>query len=154
MRSLRNRRKKTITLPEITLTPLIDTALTLLIIFMVTTPMIQHSLKVKLPQGGNAQQAGSKAKPFTVTITKDNEIFVNDKKATSETVLSMLDSQKKEYEQQNIQYENKVWVRADGGSITEKFLGVVNILQSHNNDPLSQDKYVIAVAMEKPTQNA
>ena len=51
-RSLRrSRRSSSMGIPEITLTPLIDTALTLLIIFMVTSPMINNGIKVDLPQG-------------------------------------------------------------------------------------------------------
>lgn len=45
----RGRGSRTVTLPEVPLTPLIDTALTLLIIFMVTAPMMRHGLKIELP---------------------------------------------------------------------------------------------------------
>ena len=85
VRSTRNRRKKSFAQPEITLTPLIDTALTLLVIFMVTTPMINNSLKVDLPQG-NAREAGSKPpeivvrisrQPNTQTNTFENVVYIN-----------------------------------------------------------------------------
>jgi biopolymer transport protein TolR len=36
-------------MPEVSLTPLIDTALTLLVIFMITTPMMNNVIKVELP---------------------------------------------------------------------------------------------------------
>ncbi len=45
------RRKSAHQTPEISLTPLIDTALVLLVIFMIATPMMQNSLKVNLPKG-------------------------------------------------------------------------------------------------------
>ena len=35
---------------EINLTPLVDVMLVLLIIFMITMPVIQHSIKINLPQ--------------------------------------------------------------------------------------------------------
>ena len=45
------RRRQMVSMKEISLTPLIDTALTLLIIFMITAPMMQNSIKVQLPKG-------------------------------------------------------------------------------------------------------
>ena len=38
-------------MPEISLTPLIDTALVLLVIFMVATPIMKNSLTIDLPKG-------------------------------------------------------------------------------------------------------
>jgi len=55
MNRVRKRRTRRFAMPELTLTPLIDTALTLLVIFMVTAPMVQNSIKVDLPQG-NAKE--------------------------------------------------------------------------------------------------
>ena len=48
-----SRRRKSNFIPEITLTPLIDTALTLLVIFMITTPIMKNSLKVSSPEVKN-----------------------------------------------------------------------------------------------------
>ena len=48
-------RREPLRLPEITLVPLIDTVLTLLIIFMLTAPMMRMSLKVDLPDSKTAQ---------------------------------------------------------------------------------------------------
>lgn len=50
-RSLRRKKRAHSTLPEITLTPLIDTCLILVVIFMVTSPMINNAIKVDLPKG-------------------------------------------------------------------------------------------------------
>ena len=49
MRNKFRRSRKIITMPEVSLTPLIDTALTLLVIFMITTPMMNNVIKVELP---------------------------------------------------------------------------------------------------------
>ena len=46
----RGRRRRPVLLPEITLTPLIDVALTLLVIFMVTAPMMHSVIKVDVPK--------------------------------------------------------------------------------------------------------
>ena len=58
---------------EISLTPLIDTALTLLIIFMVTTPMMHNAIKVNLPQGKSNEAGGQQE--LVVYLTSDEQLF-------------------------------------------------------------------------------
>ena len=72
----RRKRRTSTTLPEISLTPLIDTALTLLVIFMVTTPMINNSLKIDLPSG-RAQEDHSNKQELIVFVDKDLHLYVN-----------------------------------------------------------------------------
>lgn len=77
---MRNRRRRRqLDIPEVSLTPLIDTALTLLIIFMVTTPMLQDSIKVKLPE---VKSRSDKSPDFcsTVYIDAKADVYVNEKK--------------------------------------------------------------------------
>jgi biopolymer transport protein ExbD len=62
---------------EISLTPLIDTALTLLIIFMVTTPMIHNAIKVALPKG-NAKEADIQHQELVIVIDKDRKLHYGD----------------------------------------------------------------------------
>ncbi|HBS47854.1 TPA: hypothetical protein DEO28_00805 [Candidatus Dependentiae bacterium] len=72
----RQKRKiKPISIPEIMLTPLIDTALTLLIIFIVTAPMVQNNVKVDLPFGKSRE--ASHQQEYIVSITKNHELFFN-----------------------------------------------------------------------------
>ena len=68
MPRIRKKRQRINTLPEITLTPLIDTALTLLVIFMVTAPMMHNSIKIDLPQGNQQEAKGKQEKKITVYI--------------------------------------------------------------------------------------
>ena len=51
---------------EINMTPLVDVMLVLLIIFMITVPVITHSVKVDLPQ---ASLKPTEIKPDIVTLT-------------------------------------------------------------------------------------
>jgi biopolymer transport protein TolR len=71
----RRRRGKRFPMPEITLTPLIDTFATLLIIFMVATPMVQNAIRVDLPQG-KTKEVGSQQE-LVVTLNKDKELYFN-----------------------------------------------------------------------------
>jgi biopolymer transport protein TolR len=62
-------------LSEINVTPLVDVTLVLLIIFMVTTPMLQRGTDVQLP---TARVSDVKEQDrITLTVTRDNRIFVN-----------------------------------------------------------------------------
>ncbi|MBS1987312.1 biopolymer transporter ExbD [Candidatus Dependentiae bacterium] len=74
VRTGRRRARKTIA--EISLTPLIDTALTLLIIFMVTAPIMNNSIRVTLPKGQSREDAGAKQE-MIVTIDKQGSLFFN-----------------------------------------------------------------------------
>jgi biopolymer transport protein ExbD len=67
-----NSRRRPMSVPEITLTPLIDTALTLLIIFMVTTPMIHNAIKVNLPRGRVKEDIGA-TQDLVVSIGLDQD---------------------------------------------------------------------------------
>jgi biopolymer transport protein TolR len=62
--------------PEINITPLVDVMLVLLVIFMITTPMMQDSLNVNLPKmEANKRKVVKEDKKIEILITKDDEIF-------------------------------------------------------------------------------
>ena len=60
---------------EINMTPLVDVMLVLLIIFIITAPLMTHSVKVELPR---ASSTPTPEKPMTlqVAINADNTVFV------------------------------------------------------------------------------
>ncbi len=60
---------------EINMTPLVDVMLVLFIIFMITAPLMTHSVKVELPR---AASTPTDDKPLTlrVSIDADNRVFV------------------------------------------------------------------------------
>src|SRR3972149_7606946 len=78
--SVRNRRM----LSEINVTPLVDVVLVLLIIFRVTTPMLQRGTDVQLP---TARVSGVKEEErITLTVTRDNRIYVNDQQVSRDNL--------------------------------------------------------------------
>lgn len=63
---------------QVSLTPLIDMAFVLLIIFMIATPMLnKNAIKVDLPSG-SIQEGVAGAKPLVVTIDEKGNLFFND----------------------------------------------------------------------------
>ncbi len=71
---------------EINTTPLVDVMLVLLVIFIITAPLLTHSIKLDLP---NAQAPATPEKPETVTLSIDGRgnVFWNDEPVADMTLL-------------------------------------------------------------------
>ncbi len=74
---------------EINMTPLVDVMLVLLIIFIITVPVMKHSVNIDLPRVSNEQQV---VKPETVrlNVDADGSYFVNDTKISDEDLAARL----------------------------------------------------------------
>jgi len=66
-------------LNNINTTPLVDVMLVLLIIFLITIPVINKTVKVELPKAVNIPTQ-TKPENITVAIDKDGNIYWNDKR--------------------------------------------------------------------------
>lgn len=75
--------------PEITLTPLIDVALTLLVIFMITTPMLTNVIKIDLPESHSKDKVEQLDK-FIIYIDKNEKIYLNNDEIKEENLLKEL----------------------------------------------------------------
>jgi biopolymer transport protein TolR len=62
---------------EINVTPLVDVMLVLLIIFMVTTPMMQQGIDIELPET-TSSGAPTAEEPFVLMIRKNRKLYVGD----------------------------------------------------------------------------
>jgi biopolymer transport protein ExbD len=58
-----------VTLSEINITPLLDLAFVLLIIFVITTPLLEQSINFKLPRGGQPDKFVNKRDIRTVEVS-------------------------------------------------------------------------------------
>lgn len=60
---------------EINVTPLVDVMLVLLIIFMITTPMMEQGIDISLPKTAASGMATNN-KPFVLFIKENNKLYV------------------------------------------------------------------------------
>lgn len=76
-------------LNEINMTPLVDVMLVLLIIFIITVPVINHSVKIDLPRVSNQAQTD---KPDTIRLSVDakGDYFWNTEQVADEVVSQRL----------------------------------------------------------------
>jgi biopolymer transport protein ExbD len=85
--SLKKRGRSPI-MAEINITPLTDIFLVLLIIFMVSSAaMVESGAKISLPE---VDSTVSQAREITVTVTPDQQIFVNSAPTTMDELESVL----------------------------------------------------------------
>jgi biopolymer transport protein ExbD len=64
-----SQRSHLVTLSDINITPLLDLAFVLLIIFIITTPLLTQSIELKLPHGGKPDRPLSKSDIRTVEVS-------------------------------------------------------------------------------------
>jgi len=98
---------------DVSLTPLIDTALTLLIIFMITTPMLNDAIKVDLPKSAS-KESNETQQQLVVSIDKEGNIFFNDQPAT----LNDVGQKVREQLAANNIAQQSVWLRVNGDTTT------------------------------------
>jgi biopolymer transport protein ExbD len=80
MRRFRSRRKKPELNADINVTNLVDVALTILIVFMLIAPLIEHSLRVQLPKA--QEKEITERAQMTVEIAPGNKLYVNNVQVT------------------------------------------------------------------------
>ena len=79
---------------DINVTPFVDVMLVLLIIFMVTAPLLTAGIKINLPESSSILK-NEKNKPITVSIDKNNDIYLQKKKITKNQLIIKLTELKK-----------------------------------------------------------
>lgn len=94
------------TLSEINVTPMVDVMLVLLIIFMVTTPLIQQGVKVNLPET-KAAPVEPDEKKLVVSIDLAKRVFIGEAEVT------LADFEEKLRTNAKAQQEKEMFLHAD-----------------------------------------
>jgi len=81
-----SQRSALVTLSEINITPLLDLAFVLLIIFVITTPLLEQSISLKLPQGGTPDKPIKKEDIYTVEISPQGVYSLNRKRMSLDQI--------------------------------------------------------------------
>jgi biopolymer transport protein ExbD len=85
-----SQRSALVTLSEINITPLLDLAFVLLIIFVITTPLLQQSMNLKLPKGGKPDVKIDKSDIRTVEIGPKGTYSLNRQQMSLDQIEAML----------------------------------------------------------------
>jgi biopolymer transport protein ExbD len=78
------------TVSELNITPLLDLAFVLLIIFMITTPLMDNSMDLQLPKSGSAQPPPDQTQVETIAIDRDARLQLNGRALSFEELEAQL----------------------------------------------------------------
>jgi biopolymer transport protein ExbD len=85
-----SQRNNLTTLSEINVTPLLDLAFVLLIIFMITTPLLENSMNLVIPSSGATSPPINSAQVQTISIDRAETIRLNNEVVDWETLSAQL----------------------------------------------------------------
>jgi biopolymer transport protein ExbD len=78
------------TLSEINITPLLDLAFVLLIIFIITTPLLENSVTLVIPSSGAANAPVNPAQVQTISIDRQETIRFNNEPVDTQALAARL----------------------------------------------------------------
>lgn len=84
------------TLSELNVTPLLDLAFVLLIIFMITTPLLENSMDLVVPTSSTAKVEVNPTKVQTVAIDRNDVLKLNEEVVTESDLASRLTALRRE----------------------------------------------------------
>jgi biopolymer transport protein TolR len=121
----RGRRVAT-SLAEINVVPLVDVMLVLLIIFMITAPMIQRGVDVKLPVASRTSQISGERVFITIPLSyrQNKTVYLGDEPIRADIL------QERVRQKMERATEKKVYLRGDGGVQYQELMDVFDRLKA------------------------
>lgn len=119
---------------EINITPLIDLAFSLLIIFMVTTPLLEQTIALNLPIEGQHQQAEPSDLKFQViSIDAAGNFFWGKDRVDLNSLDTLLDKLGKDPDPPTLD------IRAERTISYQKLVDVLSLIKKHKLTKISLD---------------
>jgi biopolymer transport protein ExbD len=118
-----SQRQSLSTLSEINVTPLLDLAFVLLIIFMITTPLLESSMNLVIPSSGAKNSPINRSQVQTVSIDRTDTIRFNNRVVDLETLTAQLS----ELRQRNP--DAAIVIRPDRELPVQKLIGLMDAVQ-------------------------
>lgn len=118
-----SKRNQLVTLSDLNVTPMLDLAFVLLIIFVIATPLLEQGMKLELPDGGAADTALKRDDVRTVEVSRQGQ-YLLDRKAMS---LAQLEGALKKAHEQNP--DTIVYIRADQHGFNKDLYAVIDACQ-------------------------
>ena len=133
------RANKLAVISDLNVTPLIDSAFSLLIIFMITTPVIEQYNRIDLPdQTTNEKQPPPEMDDQFITIDSDGAYHWGQDKVSKFELETKLDEIASSQEEQPV-----IHIRGDKSLRYQKIFDVINMLKARNLTKLSLDTKAI-----------
>jgi biopolymer transport protein ExbD len=118
-----SQRQSLSTLSEINITPLLDLAFVLLIIFMITTPLLENSTNLIIPSSGTANAQVNPTQVHTISIDRQEKIRLNNNQVDSQTLIARLTELKR------ANPDTAVVIRPDRDLPVQKLIALMDLLQ-------------------------
>ena len=114
------------TMAELNVTPMLDLAFVLLIIFMITAPLLASRVDLVIPTTRAKRDAIPSERTFIIEMDKDAELQVDGDVLTPEELTARIDAEQLEHP------EIGVLIRADGGLNLSQVMPILDLLRSQD----------------------
>jgi len=118
-----SQRQSLSSLSEINVTPLLDLAFVLLIIFMITTPLLENSMNLVIPSSGEKNPRVDSSLVQTISIDRTETIKLNNRIVDPETLTAQLTEMKRSNP------DLAVVIRPDRELPVQKLISLMDTLQ-------------------------
>ena len=118
-----SQRQSLSSLSEINITPLLDLAFVLLIIFMITTPLLESSMCLIIPSSGAKNPAVTSSQVQTISIDRNEAIRLNNQLVDLESLSAQLSELKR------ASPDVAVVIRPDRDLPVQKLITLMDVLQ-------------------------
>jgi biopolymer transport protein ExbD len=119
-----SQRNSLVTLSDINITPLLDLAFVLLIIFIITTPLLEQGLNLKLPQGGRTDEKRLDPRDIrTIDVSRQGQFRYRNQNWTAEQLAAQL--RKEQTSNPNL----IVYIRADQEGLYKYIAAILDRLE-------------------------